>query len=386
MTVHHQARPSVFVEVDLNGHYQLARQQTIDDVNGRIASLMAGVIQRVDSRGRTRRNLHKRSMDALKRYFDSVKREILRRNDDFSPGLGTFQPRQLTQQMRRALEEKRPPLNYRVAYDVNTELRPGVRFYEQYRSYRTGEATVYRGGRAEDVQEIQISNAFFTAPVVYLISKYSVDWLERMGAQFAGLNTEANKARGAIRAIEELQNRLTYQGDKDLGIFGALNHPYVDQIDSALDWGASATTARDISDALHQWANYAEEESGSTFQPDTMQIAPKLYNFIANYKFGAGDMDTILVQFQKANPHITRILKVREFNDAGPGGSHVIKFHRRGQGAADRSAELIQVMGPTMLTPHQHPLVNTLYMVSGFGGLNQREVGDILRVNVPLTR
>ncbi|MEL6347049.1 MAG: major capsid family protein [Myxococcota bacterium] len=388
----HSSRGDVYLEVDPSGR-PLGRldQQDIDIVGNRIARSAAFMKTKQDARGRTLNNLFHMQMQKAKRYFDGVQQMLrdeakFHRADNFSASLGTFQPRTLTQTLGTAFMEKRPPLSHREAYDVNTELMPGVSSFEQHRTYVTGEASIYRGGRAEDVGEIQLATAYLTLPVVYMVVKYSHNWLEEMRQQFTGVNRQIIKARGAIRALEELENKLTYQGSESLGMYGALTHPYVDQLDAALDWGDSSTTPEQISRALHSWANYAEEESGSTYQPDTMQISPKLLNYIANLKFGMGDRDTVLEQFRKANPHIRNILKVQEFNDAGPGGSQVIKFHRRGSGPADRSAELMQVMGSTPLPPDRTALQSTMYVVAAFGGLNQREVGDILIVNVPFTR
>ena len=382
MTLHHRF-DGLFLEVGENGHISPASQSAIDQAQSGLTRLMGYAQSRIDDKGRTVWNTHHVSMQLLQGHLDEVGAEIRRdaglvRADDFAPGLGMFNPRDLTHKMRRVLEEKRPPLNGRLAFDVNTEVPPGALKYEQYRTYTAGEASVYRGGNASDVGEIELANAFFTAPVVYFISSFSVNWLESLRINMTGLNTQLLKMRGAVRALGEIENRLIWEGSEAWGVYGVLNHPYVDKLVSSLDFGSA--TAEQMSSALHQWANYAEEQSGSTFQPDTMVIAPKLYNHIANKKFGSGDPETVLERFQKSNPHISRILKARELNDAGPGGDgqHVIEFHRRGAGPADRSAELVQVMGPTILPAERRALSTKTFVVSGFGGLNQHEVGDTL--------
>ena len=313
MTLHRSAA-GIFLGLSDNGHLHRLDEHTLGQVQASMTELVAHSQPHTDDRGRTRWDTYQTSMEMFEARVDAIASELSQRND--SAGLGMFQPRDLVHKMRRSLEEKRPPLNYRKVFDLNTEVPPGALKYEQYRTYSSGEAVVYRGGNGNDVPEVAVANTYFTAPVVYLITRMSVNWLEQLRVNMAGLNTQRLKQNSCIRAIGEAENTFTFEGSEAYNIYGLLNHPYVDKIVSALDFGTA--TAQQMSDALQVWANYAEEESGSTFQPDTMLISPKLYNFIVNKKFGSGDPETVLERFRKSNPHITRIEKVRELNDAGP--------------------------------------------------------------------
>ena len=82
-----------------------------------------------------------------------------------------------------------------------------------------------------------------------------------------------------------------------------------------------------------------------------------------------------------ANPHITRVEVVRELNDAGGTNIHAMAFCRAASGS-DSSIELVKPMMPTLLPPEQRALASEMFLVSAFGGLNQREVGDNLVVYV----
>ena len=254
----------------------------------------------------------------------------------------------------------------------------------QYRTYSTGNAVVYRGGSGADVPEVGIGQATFSAPVIYLISKATINWLESLRANMTGLDTQSRKMRAARRVIDELENKWVYNGSEDYNIFGLLNHPYVTTALSSVNW-SDATAADDIAADFGFWANFAENESQSTFQPDTLQIAPKLHNQLANRRYGDNADKSLLDWMLGANKHLTRIEKVRELNDAGGTDIHAMAFTRNGIGAADASAEIIKTLTPTLLPPEQRALTSEMFLVSGFGGLNQREAGDNLIVFVDVS-
>lgn len=372
----------LFLEVGPNGHVRQISDS--GPVQAGITELVAFSQSRTDSRGRTVWNTHDVSTNMLRQHFDSTLADLRERgrgirSDSFSASMGSFNPRDLTQRMTSVLEERHAPLSARRVFPLNTELRPGSRNYEQWRVYTGGEASVYRGGQAAEKGEIEVGQGSFTAPIIYFISSFSVDWLEQLAINLTGFNTQLRKMRGARRALEEIENRFAFTGSVFWKIYGLLSHPYVDTLisDVAFNSGSSATA---ISRALSSWANYAEQESHSTFQPDTMLIATDLLNYIANEKFGGGDPDTVLDHFKRAHPHIKKIEKVPELNGAGPGGTHGIFFCRGGMGPGDSSVELMQVLPITILPPERRSLTTKTHLVSGFGGLSQHEVGDNLLV------
>jgi hypothetical protein len=374
-----------FLVVSDNGH--VSPMSDSGGIQAGIAALHALCRTRVDAQGRRVSNAHAVSLKLLARHFDSAlgtmrqdAAEVLR-EDDFSAGLGAFNPRDLTYRFKAVLEERLPPLNAMTTFPVNTEVPPGALHYEQYRAYSTGEAVVYRGGSGADVPEVGIGQATARANVAYLISKASVNWLEQLRIGFTGLDTQARKMRAARRVIDELENKWAWNGSEANGLFGMLNHPYCDTALSTVAYQA-ATASDDIAADFAMWANYAENESASTFQPNTLLIAPKLANALRNRAYGDNADKSLLQWMLDANPHIKTVKTVRELNDAGGAGIHAMVFVRAGASTADTSVEIIKPMMATLLPPEQRALSSDLYLVSAFGGLNQREVGDNLVVYV----
>jgi len=373
-----------FLIVGDNGHVQ--EMADAGPVQSGLAGLISMCDQRADAQGRPRWNTHSVSMKLLERHFDGALKTARAdaqalRGDAFDPGIGMFNPRDLTHRFKRVMEERMPPLSSQKVFPINTEVPPGALAYEQYRTYSTGNAVVYRGGNGDDVPEVGIGQATFQAPVVYVISKATINWLEQFRSNMTGLDTQTRKMRAARRVIDELENKWAFNGSSDYNLFGLLNHPYVDTALSSVNWGA-ATAADDIAADFGVWANYAENESNSTFAPDTLLIAPKLHNQLANRRYGDNADKSLLDWMLSANPHITRVEKVRELNDAGGTDIHAMAFTRNGVGGADSSAEIVKAMTPTLLPPELRALSSEMFLVSGFGGLNQREAGDNLIVYV----
>ena len=71
---------------------------------------------------------------------------------------------------------------------------------------------VYRGGSGQDIPYVGLSNVYFNAPVVYMVSASSMDILEEMSAGYAGMDINSRKLARQRRAIMELQNKWTWEG------------------------------------------------------------------------------------------------------------------------------------------------------------------------------
>jgi len=369
----------------MNAHYLLLNGSHVEPMKSfgalsqGVAEIARASVQRSDASGQAYWNTAETAMKVMDRRVDSYANDL--RFDGFDPGMGIFQPRDLTQKMRKVMAEKTAPLNAAKAFSINTEVSPGMLEYEQRRTYATGEAVVYRGGSGSNIPAVGIGAAHFQAPVVYLASMYEMDWLEGLRGGLTGLDIGTAKMRAARLVIDQMINRWTFEGATDYGIYGLLNHPYCDTALSDVDWIA-ATAADDIVEDFGQWANYSENESGGVFQPDTLLISTKLYNKFSNRRYGDNADKSMMDWMLSANKHIKNVLPIRELNDAGGTNIHAMAFIRKGSGAGDTSAEMIMAMTPTPLPPERTAMSSKMFIVAGFGGLNQREVGDNLVVYV----
>lgn len=380
---------SHFLLVEPNGSAPLMGDSR--EVERRIAVAAALADRRTDDYGRTILDFDSLAVSRLDAMFSDavsdMREEVRRmpggrRRDDFSAALGAgIQPRDLTHKMRRILEEKHRPLNALRVFPISTEIPAGMMRYEQHRTYSTGEAIVYRGGTGSDIPSVGLGSATVSASVVYLVAKADINWLEQLATNQLGLDTQARKMRAARLAVDQLINRWAFEGSEAHGLLGLLNHPYIDTALSTVAY-TDDSTADDIASDFGVWANYAENESGSTFQPNCLQIAPKMANYLRNRRYGDNADKSLMDWILGANPHITKVEMVRELNDAGGAGIHAMAFTRIGNGPVDSSLQLEVPMTPTLLPPDRRALATEMYLVAAFAGLNQTEAGDNLVVYV----
>lgn len=327
-------------------------------------------------------NTHRHGERNLARHFDAVDSQVRQRVDSFNGGAGLFQPRDLQHKMAKILEQPLPPLNARTAFPVNTEVQPGAKSWEQHRFYGTGQAVVYRGGSGQDIPYVGLSNVYFNAPVVYMVSASSMDILEEMSAGYAGMDINSRKLARQRRAIMELQNKWTWEGSTEFNLYGLLNHPYIDTAVSQVDY-LPATDAEDILADLYYWADYADNSSGGTFKSDTLLISNKLRNFLTGIIYPDTAGSNVLEMLLRHKDHIKNVIPIRELDDAGGAGVHVMAFVRRGTGSTgDTSTEIVSVMEPIMLPAEQGALSSRIFMLAGYGGLNAQEVGSMVTVYV----
>lgn len=373
---------AIFLEVQPNG--RVARMGNSGQVQSGLFQLATLSQSRTDSQGRTVWDTHEKSLGLVERNFDAAYREVrqdaqdILRRDDFVASLGMFQPRDLTHKFRQVLEERTPTLNAQRVYQISTEIPPGAMSYEQSRIYATGEAVVYRGGSGADIPVVGVGQATMTRPIVYLAAAADFNWLEQLKSNFAGIDTTPRKMRTLRRVIEELMNKWAFEGSEEHDIWGILNHPYVDTALSTVAWNDTTADPDDIAADAAVWLNYNDNVSGSTFMVDTWLIAPKLENYLRNRPFGDNRDKSLMDWILGANPHIKSVERIREFNDAGGAGIHANALTRRGGGLADTSTTLEVPLGATLLPADRQALATRMYMVAGYGGVNQREVGDNL--------
>lgn len=354
----------------------------------RIANFDAACRRSTDAKGRTVTDAHELSLkrvDAwMKHAIKDAQEEYGQQQDAFTPAMGMFNPRDLTYKFQRVMEERLPPLNIDMVLPVNTEVPPTAASYEQSRMYTVGEAVAYRGGMGDDVPSIELGQTSFQQPVIWLISRFDVDFLSAMRAQHVGLDVQARKLAGARRVMAERRNEWCWFGASAYNLFGLLNNPYLDTAVSQVAYNEDSS-AQDIIDDFNYWAQLPMRTSQGAFKPDTVTLSIDTYTFLASTPRNAQSAsDTTILEFlKKANPHIKNWLMAGECDNALSAGVHAMVFTCRGAGGQfDHSAEIIDVMPPTLLAPERRALGDQFFLVQAVGGVNLTSAGDNLAVYV----
>lgn len=372
-----------FFEIDVNG--KLIPMGDVGDVSLRVERMRRDATFKRDAKGRMTSDMHELSLtrtdEALRWMVEDTAREH-RRGDAFSPGIGMFNPRDLTHVLRNAMEERLPPHNADRLFPINTEVPVGAATYEQSRLMTTGQSVVYRGGMGDDVPEVDLGQASFQQPVIYLVSSFSIDFLEDARASYTGMNTQARKVAAARRVMAERRNDWAFNGAPAYNMMGWFAHPYIDTAVSQVEYNSNST-ADDIIDDQNFWLQYALKNSKQAYTPDTVVYAVETYTYLSSTpRNPQSSNDTTILEFlKKANPHIKNWEMANELDDALEPGVHAQLLYYKGNGGAmDRSVELVDVMPPTLLPPEKRALGSKFFMISGFGGTNHVGAGANLLV------
>lgn len=370
------------VILELTPDERLVPFHDISDVTSRVARLDAGIQVKRNDAGLWVTTRHGRSLQMMQDSFTDHLGEV-RADSGFSAGLGMFNPRDLTHKMRRVLEEKLPVLSADRIFPIDREVPPSAIQYEQYREYASGEAVVYRGGNGEDVPTIELGRASFTQSVIWIVSRFNVDFLEALRGNATGIDTQARKMGRARRVLAEKRNTWAWNGASSYGLYGMLNHPYIDTAVSQVPYNADSANA-DILDDFGFWASYAFRTSGVA-KPDTVVFAIDTYTYLAQtYRSDGSDM-TLLEALQKGNPWVKNweMAEGKELDNAGGTDVHAMVFMRRGSGGVlETSCAIVDPMPATLLPPNRHALGADYFMVQALGGLNHTDPDEELVVYV----
>lgn len=371
--------------LELTADERLIPFKDTSDFSSRVAHLDLVMDRRQDADGAWRTTRHTTSLKMVQDHFEHQigdLRNQFRADSGFSAGLGMFNPRDLTHRMRRVLEEKLRPLSADRIFPIDREVPPGALNYEQSRIYGSGQAQVYRGGLGEDVGTVSLGQTSFTQPIVWLISRFQVDFLEALRANQTGIDTQARKMARARRVMAEKRNLWAWEGGQSYGLYGMLNHPYIDTAVSQVAYNGDSAPD-DIIDDFNFWASYSHRESGTASRPDTVVMAPDTYTYLATTPRSATSDTTILEFLQKGNRHITNWEEAPELKDALSTDVHGMVFMRRGNGGTfDSSCALVDAMPATLLAPNRQALGSDFFMVQAFGGLNHTDPDEELVVYV----
>lgn len=278
-----------------------------------------------------------------------------------------FFTRQLEAISSRILEEPLEPLEYARFIPVSTEFPAGATnlTWREYKGY--GQARMI-SDYAHDFPRSEVAGVEHTITQKPAGTSYGFSIMEIKRAQFAGVDLEARKARAAMRALEELIDRLAWNGDADYGIQGFLNYPGVNSFTPA---GADANakkwvnkTADQIIDDLNNLVLGVDVPTNGIERINTILLPKAQMNIIKNKRVSSVSDLTVYEWFKRNNPEIS-IEVLRSLKDAGGAGVDMIIGY-------DRSPEKLEFHLPVameMLEPEKKGLEYVVPMIAQIGGV-----------------
>lgn len=269
--------------------------------------------------------------------------------------------RELSHVLSRMWQEKYPAQSAWELFGRNEAVPMGAREFIARRTSARGEARIYRAGT--NVPVVKVARSEMTFNIRTLVTSTSTDIFEQAAANFGNFDKAAQEMAAAKRILMERANEMFWRGDQNHQIYGMLNYPYVSEVHSATPF-TSASSADDLLDALNQAADFPETQSNMVLRCDSVVMAPRIYNLLAQKQRSTASDTTVLEYWLKTNAQgIKTVTKAHELQAAGPGGEDGLFFYRGGP-----SGPLLTVPQPFAVLPAQQvgfQSVTLMYMTIG---------------------
>lgn len=155
-------------------------------------------------------------------------------------------------------------------------------------------------------------------------ASYGYNIREQRAAQASNRPLEARRGRAARRGCEEFRSEVFFAGSKAKQIFGLAANPYIPrQSIDASNFVAGANTDNTLEE-LYSLGIAVDENSNEAHQATHLLVDQITYNYISSTRAGAAQLnETILSVYEKNAPYAKTVVKVQEFNTAGPTGGRV---------------------------------------------------------------
>lgn len=249
---------------------------------------------------------------------------------------------------------------------VNSGDDPAAETIE-WRSYDSVGMAKIVADYATDFPRTDILGSAHTSKVRSMGSSYGYSIQEIRRAQMANVPLESKRALAAKRAIDELQNKIAFNGDasSDLkGLFGITGANKV-----TVDWsGASLELGKAI---VNNFANLIQASGAATNgkeQPDTILMPMWLFNKMAVLEFSEHYRGSVLNYLKESFPQITRWEYLPECAAvpfaANTGDSGLVAYQRD-----PNKVELLIPQRFESFAPQQQGMEFTIYCHQRTGGV-----------------
>ena len=241
-----------------------------------------------------------------------------------------FLESQLTVIENKAFEVPHPDLKAKTLFQVDYSLGDGVDFYDWISFDKKGTSSLLSSYSIRDLKRADISAKKNRAEIHTGGNSfgYTIDELKK--CQRAGTPLEQKRADAALRANNELMEKICFYGDKERSIPGLLNHPNIPRLaassvtigsEKVTSWSkkSSQQILQDLHDLYNAMTNDIEE-------PNTLAIPSTPHSILSQRTYSDQNSITLIELFQKMYPNI-KIERVNQLSKAGANGSDVIIFY-----------------------------------------------------------
>jgi len=195
-----------------------------------------------------------------------------------------------------------------------------------------------------------------------------------LASDAAGLNQYGEDLKEARVIVDEMANRIYWNGHAPTGVWGAINHPsLMKKVLTCTIGGTSTSTGAEIRQQMSELVDAPAIHSGEAMQPNVLALSPKIYRHVSETQHASGTILKFWQQGQDENNGIKLVTKCQELEGIGPNGEDGLFAFRDEVTACGR----VEVADTTSLPMYQSGALSWETVVfSAIGGTVMPNVGN----------
>ena len=190
---------------------------------------------------------------------------------------------------------------WRSVLPIDTDMPAGAdtKVYTIWEA--AGMAEWYRGGGKHP--SVEVGQRRITINFSVISTSFTIDWLEMLGNSYAGVNSEAEKARACFDYLDRKVESIVFEGDTTMDRPPLIDHPNITSGNMTTGSLASATAAEFLADMKYGITQvYDQCKDDEAFLPMMVDImlSPTLYR-IATSKIANSYTNQTIEQVLRAS-------------------------------------------------------------------------------------
>lgn len=223
----------------------------------------------------------------------------------------------------KTYDKKYENLKAKMFIPVSTEIPSGSEFWT-WRSFSKQGLAKIINDFGKDFPNVNLYAVENTVKVYSIGVSYGWSVMEIRRAMKAGINLNSLKSDAAKRAIEELQDKLAWDGDANYNIQGFINYPGVNTATLGISSGSGDDTwpnktPDEIIADLTALQNAVSVTTKGREEINQILLPRARYNLIKNTRMTDGNDKSILMYFLSNNPGVS-VDPLDRLSTAGAGG------------------------------------------------------------------
>ncbi|WP_186650055.1 major capsid family protein [Fluviispira vulneris] len=238
-----------------------------------------------------------------------------------------FLESQLTVIENKAFEVPHPDLKSKTLFDVDYSLGDGIDKYTWISFDKKGTSKILSTYSVRDLPRADASAKSNSVDIYDGGNSFAYTIKEIRAALRNGTQLEQKRANTALRANNELIERVTFYGDKERGIPGLLNHPNIPRTTASAVGSSKETTwdkknSEQILQDLYDMYNSQKNLTSDMEEPNTLLVSPRMHGILTQKTFSDKESTKLITIFKDTFSNI-KIERVQQLSKSGANNTDV---------------------------------------------------------------